>query len=120
MNNKQNWLKKAVGFTLCAIAAIAVLGYIIMLLWNNVLAEVTTVKFINYWQALGLLLLSKLLFGGFNKGFSKKNSMWSSEMKEKWHNMSVEEKDNFKQEWRNKCSSWKTKQSNQLKEKELL
>ena len=110
MNNKSFWIKKVIGFTLCAVAAIAVVGYVVMLLWNNILADVTSVKIINYWQALGLLLLSKLLFGGFNKGFSKKNGKWSSEMKEKWHNMSVEEKEKFKQEWRNKCSSWKRKE----------
>ncbi|HPH23198.1 MAG TPA: hypothetical protein PLW32_04895 [Chitinophagaceae bacterium] len=109
MSNKNFWIKKAVGFTVCAATIAALLGYIVMLLWNNVLAEVTTVKLINFWQALGLLLLSKILFGGFNKGFGKKAGPWSSEMKAKWHNMNAEEKEQFKQQWRNKCSSFKRK-----------
>ena len=32
-----------------------------------------------------------------------------NEMKEKWHHMSAEEKEKFKQEWRSKCNTWKKK-----------
>lgn len=109
MSNKKFWIKKVVGFTLCAITIVAIFGYIVMLLWNNILVEVTPIKPINFWQSLGLLLLSKILFGGFNKGFTGKGNKWSSELKEKWHNMNDDEKEAFKQQWRSKCSSFSKK-----------
>ncbi len=109
MSNKKFWIKKVAGFTVCAVTIVAMFGYIVMLLWNNVLVEVTPIKPINFWQSLGLLLLSKILFGGFNKGFAQKGKMWSSEMKAKWHNMSTEEKEQFKQQWKNKCNTFKQK-----------
>lgn len=46
-------------------AFLAVFTYAVYALWNGVLAEVLPVKAVTYWQALGLLVLSKILFGGF-------------------------------------------------------
>ncbi len=65
MMNKKFWIKKIVGFTILAIGGIALLTWVVMLLWNGVLAEVVPVSTVTYWQALGLLVLSKILFGGF-------------------------------------------------------
>lgn len=102
-------IKKVLGFVACAATIAALFSYVVMLLWNHILVEVALVKAINFWQSLGLLLLSKILFGGFNKGFTGKGNKWSSELKAKWHNMSEEEKEAFKQQWRSKCSSFSSK-----------
>jgi hypothetical protein len=46
--------------------AIAALGYLVMLLWNAVVPVVFAgVHPVDYWRALGLLVLSRVLFGGF-------------------------------------------------------
>jgi len=42
-----------------------VLGLVVYGLWNGVLTDVTGVKAITYWQALGLLVLARVLVGGF-------------------------------------------------------
>lgn len=102
-------IKKVLGFGVCAATIAALFGYLVMFLWNSILVEVTPVKAINFWQSLGLLLLSKILFGGFNKGFAGKGSKWSSELKAKWHNMNDEQKEAFKQQWRNKCNAFSKK-----------
>lgn len=47
------------------------LSAIVMLLWNAVVPDVTGFKSISYWQAMGLMLLCKILFGGFRGGFHK-------------------------------------------------
>jgi hypothetical protein len=52
---------KVLIFLIVVAASIA----IIMLLWNALLPELFGVKAINYWQTAGLLILSRLLFGGF-------------------------------------------------------
>ena len=45
--------------------AIAALGAVVMLLWNAIIpALFTQVPGISYLQALGLLVLSRILFGG--------------------------------------------------------
>ena len=97
-------LPKVLGFIVLAHAAIALVGFVVMTLWNMVLVPVLAVKAVTYWQAIGIFVLSKILFGGFKKGC---RNCCGNSMKEKWHGMSPEEKDKFKQEWRNRCYSWK-------------
>lgn len=89
-----------------AIIAILAFGAIVMGLWNTVLvAVVSGVKVITFTQALGILVLSKILFGGFKGrgGWRGGGGMWSPDMREKWTNMTPEEREKFKAEWRNKC-----------------
>ena len=51
------------------------LGYLVMQLWNAILPGVTGVKCLTYWQAVGLLLLCRILVGRFlmDHGHGKKN-----------------------------------------------
>lgn len=54
-----------------AIAGLAILfGFIIMWLWNWLMPELFDLPYINYWQAVGLFILSKILIGGFGGGRS--------------------------------------------------
>lgn len=89
------------------IIAILVLGAAVMLLWNNILPAVLGVKIISYPQALGILVLSKILFGGFKGrgGWRGNPEMWKyrTEMNEKWATMTPEEREKFKAEWKNRC-----------------
>jgi hypothetical protein len=90
-------------------AVLVPLGFIIMALWNNILAAVVHVGLINFWQALGLFLLGKILFGGFPGGYRGRGmkSDFREKMKEKWSRMSPEEREKLQQDWRNRCASWK-------------
>jgi hypothetical protein len=55
-----------VGRVALMVVAIAVLGAVVMVLWNAVApALFTGARSIDYPHALGLLVLSRLLFGGF-------------------------------------------------------
>ena len=50
---------------LAAVAAVvAVLSLAVMLLWNSLVPELFRGPSLQYWQAFGLLLLSRILFGG--------------------------------------------------------
>lgn len=109
--NKKFWITKIIGFSILAIGFAALLAYVVMLLWNGVLAQVVTVSTISFYQAIGLLVLSKILFGGFPSGKNHCNQCgggghWKNQLKEKWHTMSPEERDQMKQEWRNRCRTW--------------
>ncbi|HXB44650.1 MAG TPA: hypothetical protein VNV85_11355 [Puia sp.] len=81
---------------------IGVFGGAVMLLWNNVLAVVLPIKIISFWQALGILVLSKILFGGFRGAYWGRHQ-WRQKMQQRWESMTPEEKEKFKQEWGNRC-----------------
>ncbi len=84
-------------YVVLIIAGIAILSFVVMQLWNWILPEAAGWNTITFWQAMGLLVLSKILFSGWGRGGSKwKQYRWKSKMKEKWDNMSDEEKSKFK------------------------
>lgn len=98
-------IRKAAGFILMAAVAILLFTFIVMTLWNNILTPVLGVHVINFMQALGILILSKILFGGFRGGgWRGRRGVWNSEMREKWQGMTAEEKLKFKNEWRTRCN----------------
>jgi Ca2+/H+ antiporter, TMEM165/GDT1 family len=91
-----------------ALAGLALMGWLVMALWNAVLVPVLHVGVLGYWQALGLFLLSKLLFGGFRGGGGwGRRRAWREKMEQKWAGMSPEDRERFQQEWRNRCAGWK-------------
>ena len=82
------------------------LSLVVMWLWNNVLAPVTGISAVTFWQAGGLLLLSRILFGGFKGGPWKRGpgrQGGPSHWKEKWRKMSDEERELMKEKWKEKC-----------------
>ena len=76
---------------------VAVVGVVVMLLWNWLLPDIFGFAVINYWQALGLFVLARILLGGFggsrmlgaHAGFHK------NPVHEKWQKMTSEERKEF-------------------------
>src|SRR5262249_24477790 len=69
-------------------------------LWNWLIPTLFAGTVITFWQAAGLLALSKILFGGFGKGASHGGhwkSRWKSRWQEKWSSMTPEDQEHFKQ-----------------------
>jgi hypothetical protein len=57
------------------VTAFAVLfGYVVMLLWNWLMPELFGLAEIGFWKAVGIILLAKLIFGGFGGGHGGKSS----------------------------------------------
>ena len=52
----------AMGLTLAVVFAL-VFAFLVQWLWNHLLPDIFGVKMITYWQAVGLIILTKLLFG---------------------------------------------------------
>ena len=101
-------VKKGIVFFSIFIPAVVLFGFLVMWLWNAILPAVLGVKAISFLQALGLLVLSKILFGGFGGGRWGGGYRWKQKMNERWGNMSPGERENFKAEWMNRCGSrWK-------------
>lgn len=54
---------------IAAIVGLAILfGFIILWLWNWLMPDLFGLTEITYWQAVGIFILSKILFGGFGGG----------------------------------------------------
>lgn len=98
--------KKKFGFIFLAIIAlIFLLVWLVQWLWNLLLPEIIGVKSITYWQAFGILVLSKILFGGFkfnkhNRKFDFRNPSFRENMRERMSNLSDEDKERFREEWK--------------------
>lgn len=83
-----------------AILGVFVFGLIVMLLWNNVLSPVLHIGTVTFWQALGILILSKLLFSSFSGGGRRRNYGKERMM---WNNMTPEQREKFREEWKMYC-----------------
>ncbi len=84
------------------IAALLVFGLATMLLWNWLMPEVFGLRTIGYWQAVGLLILGRILFGGFRGGWGGRPG-WRRRMKERWEQMTPEEHEKFREGMRGWC-----------------
>jgi hypothetical protein len=76
--------------------------YLTMLLWNWLVPDLFNGPVLNYWQTLGLIVLSKIIFSGFGKGGGHKPGPWRGYWKEKWQGMNPEERERFKQKMKEK------------------
>ncbi|MCZ4243080.1 hypothetical protein [Pedobacter punctiformis] len=107
MNRNFNRGKKFAFFFPVAVLIALVLGYVVMFLWNLILPEAAHAGKLNYWQALGLLVLCRILFGNFGRGGGCKGrpgfGRGGRYMREKWHNMNPNERAKFRSEWRERC-----------------
>ena len=73
------------------VVAVALFGLVVMQLWNWLMPDIFGLRAITFWQALGLLVLSKILLGGFRGGRGGK-MFWRRRMMERWEKMTPEER----------------------------
>jgi hypothetical protein len=77
-------------------------GEVVRQLWNWLLPPIFGWRQITFWQALGLLALCRILFGGF--GFhGRDRSRFRRRMAERWDHMTPEERERFRQGMRGRC-----------------
>jgi hypothetical protein len=78
-------------------------GELVMHLWNWLLPPLFGWRQITFWQALGLLLLCRILFGGLGVRGSHRSNMRSKmrqRMAERWERMTPEEREKARERWR--------------------
>jgi hypothetical protein len=99
---RRKWIYLAplaiVGFALF----IAIGGEIVRLLWNWLLPPLFGWPQVGFWQALGLLALCRILFGGPGLHGSGRSG-FRRRMAERWERMSPEERERFRQGMRARC-----------------
>jgi hypothetical protein len=87
---------------LIATLAATVFSFVVMWLWNWLMPVIFGLHAISIWQALGLLVLSKILFGGFHgrPGFG---GDWRHRMMQRWEQMTPEEREKLRTGLRGGC-----------------
>ena len=71
-------------------------GEVVLQLWNWLTPTLFGLKQITFWQAVGLLALCRILFGGFS-GRGSHGSNFRKRMSERWDRMTPEEREKFRQ-----------------------
>jgi len=97
-----------VGIAGAAVVGIALVSFIVMQLWNAILPETVGWHSITYWQALGLLILTKILFGFPFRGGVGGGRHWRRRMLERYEAMTPEERAKFREGMRSRCEEFRT------------
>jgi hypothetical protein len=97
---KKFWLKRIIFFPVLIVILVFAISNITMYLWNSILPGVTGVHTITFWQALGIIVLSKILFSGFHgrpnhRGFYDRKK----EIGEMWNQLTPEQKEKIRKNW---------------------
>jgi len=89
-------------------------GTIVRLLWNWLLPPLFGWREITLWQAFGILVLCRILFGGFHAGHRSNPEMrlrlkermvdrMADRVAERWDKMTPEDRERFRQRVRERC-----------------
>jgi len=102
--------KKLVWIVPAGIVGIAVFtaigGTVVMLLWNWLLPTLFGLRSITFWQALGLLALCRILFGGFGLGRGShrhRRHEFRRRLNERWEWMTPDEREKIRQGFHGRC-----------------
>jgi hypothetical protein len=99
---RRHWVVRRLRFVLFAAIFIVIFSFVVMSLWNWLLPTLFGWRLINFWQAMGILILSKILFGGL-RGRPGPPWHWRHRMMERWEQMTPEEREKFRQGLQSRC-----------------
>jgi len=80
-------------FLVFGLAWVGAMGLVVWFLWNHLAPTIFQLREITFWEALGLLILCRILFGGFRG--------WGSRMRKArwvrgWKELTPEERERFR------------------------
>lgn len=119
---KKFWIIKIIKAVIFFLVFASLFSYLVMWLWNMIIPEVTGWAGLTFWQAAGLLLLSKILFGyrgGWGRhwgGNPRHNYFWKNKWDDKLSHLSDEEREEIKNRWAKNFCEWQQEQSKSVSE----
>lgn len=99
---RKRWMLYGLKIVFFVALAVAAIGAAIMLLWNALLPDLFGLQTIGFLQAVGLLVLSRILLGGVRGGWGHRGH-WRARFAERWEQMSDEERAQFRAGMRHRC-----------------
>jgi hypothetical protein len=91
---RKNWARIIVGVAVFAIIFVSGFGWAVHQLWNLLMPEIFGLPQISFWQAVGLLSLSWLLFGGW-RGMPRRRFGGRGLRRGRWEKLTPEEREVF-------------------------
>jgi hypothetical protein len=107
---RRHWMAHGLRFVLFVAVIVAVLSFVVMSLWNWLMPALFNGHAIGYWEAMGLLVLSKILFGGFR---GRPGGHWRRHMMERWAQLTPEEREKFREGMHARCGSFRRAEAEQ-------
>lgn len=108
---KAGYFIMVVAFVLVVVAAVTA---VFMLLWNWLVPMLFTGPALTYWQALGLLVMAKIIFGLASHGKHwKKDHHWKHRWRERCADMTPEDKERMKHQFMHRWCSHPTEETAQ-------
>ena len=92
------WMMKGLALLVLGPLFVAAVSFLVMLLWNALIPSLFAGPVLGFWQAAGLLVLCRILFGGFRRHAHHgwRQRAW----RERWQRMTPEERDRFRDGFR--------------------
>jgi hypothetical protein len=97
------WILKILGIAAIVALGFVVFGYATMYLWNWIMPYLFHLPPVDFTMAIGLVLLSKILFGGMRMRGGHHGWKYRNYWRNKCENMSPEEREKFKTEFAERC-----------------
>ena len=99
-------IARALKFMLLGAVAVTLFSGVVMGLWNWLMPVIFGWRVITFWQALGLLVLSRILFG--RVGGPRRGMHWRHRMMERWSQMTPEEREKFMEGMKGRCGRFQS------------
>jgi hypothetical protein len=100
VRGRRHWVWKGFAFAGFVIVGVAVLSWVVMLLWNALLPGLFGTPPLHYLQAAGLLVLSRILLGGWRGHHGGwKHRAW----RERWESLTPEERERLRARYGRHC-----------------
>ena len=103
MNTK--WIGRGFLIALAILIFIAAGGEAVLHLWNWLLPPLFGWRELTFWQAVGMLALCRLLFGGWGSR-PLYRSNFRRRMTERWEQMTPEEREKFRKGMHGSCGGY--------------
>lgn len=100
---RRRWGWRGLKFLVLIAAAVGAFGGAVMLLWNALMPEIFGWHEIGFVQALGLLVLARILFGRFGGRWGGHHNSWRARMIERYAQMTPEEREKFNAGFGGRC-----------------
>lgn len=98
--NRRYWIARVAKGAVTIVVILAVLGFVAMSLWNWLVPPLFAGPTVTYWQALGLLVLSRLFFVGLRPHGHGPFAHSCHHERARWNQMTPEEREQFRSRFR--------------------
>ena len=108
---RRHWMIGVFELAILILIIIAGFGQAVLQLWNWLMPSIFGLPRISFWQAVGLLGLSWILFGQGFLGRPCHGRHWRHRLKDRWAQMTPEEREKFRTGLQSRCGQFEPPQA---------